>query len=115
MHGARGDTEAYHGIIDYSVVLQRPEVVHLLLAGVFSGGKSKDSVALFAKTLRLVECQEFKQSTLVVFELELQVDGSVALQVQGLDAHVILPDKSLKLGRAVGKLRGLLREDFVGR
>jgi len=57
-----------------------------------------------AKTLRLVESQELEEGALVIFELHLELDGIGSLSLEWLDASVILPYKSLELGRSIGQL-----------
>lgn len=66
--------ERDNGIVDDSVVLQRPEVVQLLLVAVLMRRQAEDAVGLLAETLGLVESQELEVGALILLQLEFEID-----------------------------------------
>ena len=113
VHLLRRNAEADHGVVDDAVVLKGPEVMQLLLAHVLVWRESQDAVRLLSEALRLVESEELEVGALVLLELELDLDEALRVDLQGLDAGVVLPDEALQLGRAVRQLGRGLREDLV--
>ena len=61
-------------MVDDTVVLQRPEVMKLLLAHVLVGRQTQDSIRVLTQTLRLVKSQELEVSALAVLELHFKFD-----------------------------------------
>ena len=103
-------------MVDYSVVLQGPHVVQLLLAHILVWGKSQDSVRIVTEALRFVEGQKLEVSALIVLQSDLELSERsflLLVSLERLDASVVLPDESLELGRSIGQLRGSLRENLV--
>jgi hypothetical protein len=100
-------------MINDTIILQRPKIVQLLLAHVLVWRESQDAVRLLSEALRLVESEELEVGALVLLELELDLDEALRVDLQGLDAGVVLPDEALQLGRAVRQLGRGLREDLV--
>lgn len=113
-HLLGSDTKGDHGSVDDTVFSQRPQVVKLSLLHVLMGRKTEDTVRVVTETLGLVEREELEESTLVVLDRSIELSLILRLNVERLDASVILPDEALKLSRAVGQLGGGLREDLVG-
>lgn len=54
IHFLGGNAEADHGVVDDAVVLERPEVMQLLLTHVFMGRESQNTIRFLSKTLRFV-------------------------------------------------------------
>jgi len=107
VHFLRSNTEGKHGVINNAVVLKRPQVVQLLLGHVLVGRQTQDTVRLVAETLRLVQSEELEVGALVLFQVELKLDETrldIAVGLQRLDTCVVLPDETLKLGRAISQL-----------
>jgi len=48
-------TKAYDCMVNNSIILERPKIVELLLAHVFMGRKSKNTIRVLTQTLRFVE------------------------------------------------------------
>ena len=71
VHFFRCYTETNYGIINDSVIFERPQVVKFFLAHVFVRGEPEDTVGVVAEALRLVEGEELEVSALLLFELEL--------------------------------------------
>ena len=56
-----------------------------------------DAIRLLSEALRLVQSEELKVCTLVFFELELDLNKTLRIHFQRLDAGVVLPDEALQL------------------
>ena len=68
-----------------------------------------------AESLRLIESKELEESALVVFQVSFELLWSSLLGgLEWLDASVILPYETLKLGRSVSKLGRSLGKNLVG-
>ena len=96
-------TETHHGVVDDTIVLERPQVVQLLLALVLMWRKAKNTVRFLSKTLRLVKGQELEVGALISFELHFQINLSEAIRLsirilERLDTAIVLPNESLQLG-----------------
>ena len=76
--------------------------MELLLAHVLVRRESQDAIGLLSKTLRLVESKELEVGALVLLELEFDFNKALRVDLQGLDACIVLPDEALKLGRSIG-------------
>jgi hypothetical protein len=109
VHLLGSDTEGDHGSVDNTVLSQRPQVVKLSLLHVLVGRKTEDTVRVMTETLRLVQSEELEEGALVVLDLGIELSLVLRVNVEGLDASVILPDETLELGRAVRQLGGGLR------
>lgn len=72
--------------------------MELLLAHVLVWRESQDAIGLLSKTLRLVESKELEVGTFVLLELEFDFDEALRVDLQGLDAGIVLPDEALQLG-----------------
>jgi len=109
-----GDGETDHSSINNSIILKRPEVMKLLLFHVLMWRESKNTIWIVTKSLRLVKGQELEESTFVFLELQFLLNSAQsAVSLEWLDASVILPYETLKLGWSISQLRGGLRQDFV--
>ena len=84
-------------MVDDAVVLKGPQIMQLLLAHVLVWRESQDAVRLLSEALRLVESEELEVGALVLLELELDLDEALRVDLQGLDAGVVLPDETLEL------------------
>ena len=101
-HLSGGDTEADHGSVNDLVVLERPEVVKLLLLHVLVWGQTENTVGVVSETLRLVKSQELEECTLIILQINFKLLRCyLALRLEWLDASIVLPDETLKLGRSV--------------
>lgn len=114
VHLLGSDTERNHSSVDDAVLSQRPQVVKLSLLHVLVGRQTEDTIGVVAETLRLVEGKELEESALVVLDLGIELSRVLGINVEGLDASVVLPDEALELGRTVSQLGRSLREDLVG-
>lgn len=66
------------------------------------------------ESLRLVEGQELEEGALVIFELHFLLNSTQGvISLKWLDASIILPDETLKLGRSIGQFRRGLGQDLV--
>ena len=84
------------------VVLQRPEVVELLLLHIFVWGQTKNTIRIVSKTLRLVKGQELEECTLIILQINLKLIWRYfALRLEWLNASIILPNEALQLGGSV--------------
>jgi hypothetical protein len=61
------------------------------------------------KTLRLIKSKELEIGTLVMFDFGFEFSRFFALNVEGLDACIVLPNETLKLSRSVSQFTGSLR------
>jgi len=68
-HVLRSDGETDNGMVDDTIVLQRPQVVKLLLVHVLVGREAENSIGLLAQTLGLVQSEELELRALVLLEL----------------------------------------------
>lgn len=103
------NTEAHNGFVDNAIVLERPEVVELLLLHVLVWGEPEDSIRIVAESLRLVECEELEERALVGLKVLLKSLVVTATAFKRLNTGKILPDEPLKLGRSVRQLARCLR------
>ena len=79
--------------------------MELLLFHVLMWGKTKNTIRIVTKSLRLVKSQELEEGALVIFEFHLKLNCVLSVVTfQWLDASVILPDESLELCRSVSQL-----------
>ena len=90
-------------MVDDTIILERPQVVQLLLALVFVGRKAKNTIRFLSKTLRLVEGQELEIGAFISFELHFEINLSKAIRLsirilERLDTAVVLPNESLQFG-----------------
>lgn len=100
-HLLGGNTETNHSVINNSIVLKWPQIMKLFLSHFFVWWKSKNSIWFFSKSLRFIKSKELEISTFVIFKLEFELNEAWFLLVEWLDACVILPYESLKLGRSI--------------
>lgn len=88
--------------------------MELLLFHVLVWGQTEDTIGIVSETLRFVKSQELEEGAFVCFDISLElVWGNLLIALKGLDASIVLPYETLKLGRSVGKLGGSLGEDLV--
>jgi len=88
--------------------------MELFLLHVLVRRESQNTVRVVAETLGLVKSQELEESALVALQLQLLLHGvQGGVSLQWLNASVILPYESLKLGRSIGQLGGCLGQYFV--
>ena len=88
--------------------------MQLLLAHVFVRRQSQDAVGLLAKTLRFVEGKELEIGAFVFLEAKFDLDQALRIDLQRLNASIILPDEALQLGRSVRQFRRGLGKNLVG-
>jgi hypothetical protein len=50
---------------------------------------------------------------LVFFEAKFDLDEALGVDLQRLNASIVLPDEALQLGRPIRQFRGSLRKDLV--
>ena len=67
------DTEADHGSVNYLVVLERPQIMKLLLLHIFVWGQTKNTIRVVSKTLRLVKSQELEECAFILFQISLKL------------------------------------------
>lgn len=98
-HFIRSNTKTHHSSINNTVIFERPQVVEFLLAHVLVGRQAQNTVRIMAQSFGLVQRQKLEESALVVFQLHLQLHQAGFLRlVHWLQAGVVVPDESLKLG-----------------
>lgn len=66
-----------------------------------------------SETLRFVEGKELEVGALVFFEAKFDLDEALRVDLQRLNASIVLPDEALQLGRPIRQFRGSLRKDLV--
>ena len=66
-----------------------------------------------SKTLRLVEGEELEVGALVFLEAKFDLNEALGVDLQRLNAGIVLPDEALQLGRPVRQFRGSLGKDLV--
>ena len=117
-HILGGDAETNHGSVDDAVVLQRPQIVQLLLFPVFVWRQTQNTVGVVAQTLRFVQSQELEKGAFIAFQLHLELHvahGTDSLEgAEWVDAGVVLPNETLELSRSISELGGGLGEDLLG-
>ena len=67
------NTETHHGSVDDAVVLERPQVMELLLFHVFVWWQPQNTIWIMSKSLWLIQSQELKEGTLVIFEFKTEL------------------------------------------